>query len=242
MTTIAVIPAIDLRGGRCVRLVQGDPGRETVYGDDPVAVARQWERQGAELLHLVDLEGAFTGSSAHGSMVEEVGKAVRIPLQVGGGIRSREAVRRALEAGAARVILGTLIVEQPQIAAGLAAEFSGRILAGIDARNGMVAVQGWTEETEIKAVELARRVEQWGIGEIVYTDTQKDGTLGGPNLQGLEEILEAGALKVIVAGGIASLQDLLELKSYAPRVSGVIIGQALYAGRIALPEAIAALA
>ncbi len=240
--TVTVIPAIDLKGGRCVRLVQGDPGRETVYSDDPVAMARQWERLGAKLLHLVDLEGAFTGDSVHGSVIKEIVDSIAIPLQLGGGIRSREAVQQALDAGIARVILGTLIVEQPELGARLAAEFSGRLLGGIDARDGRVAVRGWRGQTEIKAVELARRVEQWGIGEIVYTDTQKDGTLGGPNLQGLEEILEASQLKVIAAGGIATLEDLLALKSYAPRVSGVIMGQALYTGRIALPEAIAALA
>lgn len=236
------IPAIDLKGGRCVRLFQGDPGRETVYSADPVAVARQWERLGTQLLHLVDLDGAFTGNSAHGSVIAEIGRAVTIPFQVGGGIRSREAVQRALDAGAARVILGTVIVQQPQLAAKLAAEFSGKLLAGIDARGGLVAVQGWTEQAEVRAVELARRVEQWGIREIIYTDTQKDGTLSGPNLQGLEEILGAGTFKVIVAGGISSLDDLLALKPYAPRVSGVIMGQALYAKRLTLPEAIAALA
>jgi phosphoribosylformimino-5-aminoimidazole carboxamide ribotide isomerase len=242
VTAMLAIPAIDLKGGRCVRLFQGDPGRETVYSADPVAVARQWERLGAQLLHLVDLDGAFTGNSAHGSVMAEIGRAVTIPFQVGGGIRSREAVQRALDAGAARVILGTVIVQQPQLAAGLAAEFGDKLLAGIDARDGLVAVQGWTEEAEIRAVELARRVEQWGIREIIYTDTQKDGTLSGPNLQGLEEILGAGTFKVIVAGGISSLDDLLALKPYAPRVSGVIMGQALYAKRITLPEAIAALA
>ncbi len=242
MTAMLAIPAIDLKGGRCVRLFQGDPGRETVYSADPVAVARQWERLGAQLLHLVDLDGAFTGNSAHGSVMAEIGRAVTIPFQVGGGIRSREAVQRALDAGAARVILGTVIVEQPELAAGLAAEFGDKLLAGIDARDGLVAVQGWTEEAEVRAVELARRVEQWGIREIIYTDTQKDGTLSGPNLQGLEEILGAGTFKVIVAGGISSLDDLLALKPYAPRVSGVIMGQALYAKRITLPEAIAALA
>lgn len=239
---IQAIPAIDLKGGRCVRLFQGDPGRETVYSTDPAAVARQWERLGAPLLHLVDLDGAFSGSSAHGGVIAEIGRSVTIPFQVGGGIRSREAVQRALDAGAARAILGTVIVEQPQLAAKLAAEFEGRIVAGIDARGGIVAVRGWTAGAEVKAGELARQVEQWGIGEIIYTDTQKDGTLSGPNLQGLEEILTAGSFKVIVAGGISSREDLLALKPYAPRVSGVIIGKALYDGRITLPEAIAAMA
>lgn len=242
MADILAIPALDLIGGRCVRLFQGDPGRETVYSTDPAAVALRWERLGAKLLHLVDLDGAFSGSSAHGSVIAEIGRSVTIPFQVGGGIRSREAVQQALDAGAARVILGTVIVEQPRLAAKLAAEFGSRIVAGIDARGGVAAVRGWTERADVRAADLARRVEQWGIGEIIYTDTQKDGTLSGPNLKGLEEILAAGALTVIVAGGISSREDLLALKPYAPRVSGVIIGKALYDGRIALPEAIAALA
>ncbi len=242
MAAILAIPAIDLKGGRCVRLFRGDPGRETVYSADPVAVARRWEQLGAKMLHLVDLDGAFSGSSAHGGVIAAIGRALTIPFQLGGGLRSREAVLRALQAGASRVILGTVIVEQPGLAAGLAEEFGEKIVAGIDAREGVVAVRGWTERAEIRAAELARRVEQWGIGEIIYTDTQKDGTLGGPNLQGLEELLAAGSFKVIVAGGISSREDLVALKPYAPRVSGVIIGKALYDGRITLPEAIAALA
>ena len=236
------IPAIDLKEGRCVRLFQGDPGRETVYSADPVAIARQWEQLGAQLLHLVDLDGAFTGDSANRAVIEAIGRAVKIPFQVGGGVRSREAVQRALEAGASRVILGTVLVKQPQLAGKLAAEFGDKIIAGIDAREGLVTVQGWTEQGESRAVDLARRVEQWGIGEIIYTDTEKDGTLSGPNYRGLEQILAAGSLNVIVAGGISSREDLLALKPYAPRVTGVIIGQALYANRITLPEAIAALA
>ena len=242
MTAQLAIPAIDLKGGRCVRLYQGDPDRETVYGDDPVAMARHWERLGARWLHLVDLDGAFTGNSANRNVIAAIGRAVTIPFQVGGGIRSREDLERMLEAGASRVILGTVMVKQPQLAEKLAVEFGDKLIAGIDAREGLVTVQGWTEQGEIRAVELARRVEQWGVGQIIYTDTEKDGTLSGPNYKGLEQILAASSLKVIVAGGISSLKDLQALKSYAPRVTGVIIGQALYTNRFILPEAIAALA
>ncbi|HOB28147.1 MAG TPA: 1-(5-phosphoribosyl)-5-[(5-phosphoribosylamino)methylideneamino]imidazole-4-carboxamide isomerase [Bacillota bacterium] len=242
MTAQLAIPAIDLKGGRCVRLYQGDPDRETVYGDDPVAMARHWERLGARWLHLVDLDGAFTGNSANRNVIAAIGRAVTIPFQVGGGIRSREDLERMLEAGASRVILGTVMVKQPQLAEKLAVEFGDKLIAGIDAREGLVTVQGWTEQGEIRAVELARRVEQWGVGQIIYTDTEKDGTLSGPNYKGLEQILAASSLKVIVAGGISSLKDLQALKSYAPRVTGVIIGQALYTNRFTLPEAIAALA
>lgn len=242
MSAPLAIPAIDLREGRCVRLYQGDPDRETVYGDDPAAMARHWERLGAPLLHLVDLDGAFTGSSANREMIAAVGRAVEIPFQVGGGIRSRGDLEQTLEAGAARVILGTLLVKQPQLAQELAAEFGDRLIAGIDARGGMVKAQGWTEQGKIGAVELARKVEQWGISRVIYTDIEKDGTLAGPNYRGLEQIITAGSLEIILAGGISSLDDLYALKSYAPRLAGVIIGQALYANRFTLPEAIAALA
>ena len=242
MSAQLAIPAIDLKGGRCVRLYQGDPGRETVYGDDPVGMARRWEQQGATLLHLVDLDGALTGSSANRAAIEAIGGAVAVPFQVGGGIRSQEDLERALEAGASRVILGTLLIRAPQLAEELAAKYGERLIAGIDARGGMVKAQGWTEQGGISAVELARRVEQWGIGRIIYTDIEKDGTLDGPNYRGLEQILAAGSLEVILAGGVSALEDLYALKSYAPRLGGVIIGQALYADRFTLPEAIAALA
>lgn len=242
MSAQLAIPAIDLRAGRCVRLYQGDPGRETVYGDDPAAMARQWERQGAALLHLVDLDGAFTGNAANREAIAAIGGAVKIPFQVGGGVRSREDLERTFEAGASRVILGTLLVKEPRQAEKLVAEFGERLIAGIDAHRGRVKAQGWTEQGEMSAVELARRVEQWGIGRIIYTDIEKDGTLEGPNYRGLEQILAAGSLEVILAGGISSLEDLRALKSYAPRVTGVIMGQALYARRFTLPEAAAALA
>lgn len=236
-----VIPAIDLRRGRCVRLYRGNPGRETVYGDDPAEVARRWERLGARMLHVVDLDGAFTGNSANGAAVASIREAVKIPFQLGGGIRSREAVQQVLAAGASRVILGTCAVENAQLGRSLVEEFGERIVVGIDARDGIAAVKGWTELSSVRARDLACAVEQWGVKEIVYTDTQRDGTLAGPNLTGLEEILAATALQVIASGGIASLEDLGRLKAYAPRVRGVIIGQALYSNRITLPEAIAVL-
>lgn len=242
MAAPLAIPAVDLKEGRCVRLYQGDPDRETVYSDDPVAAARQWERLGAPLLHLVDLDGAFTGDSANRAVIRAIGGAVKIPFQVGGGIRSREDLERALAAGASRVILGTLLIREPQLAGELAASHGGSLIAGIDARGGMVKTEGWTGEGKISAVELARQVEQWGFSRIIYTDIEKDGALAGPNYRGLEQILGAVSLKVILAGGISSLDDLRMLKGYAPRLTGVIIGQALYAHRFTLPEAIAALA
>lgn len=235
-----VIPAIDLRRRRCVRLYKGDPHRETIYSDDPVEVARQWERLGARMLHVVDLDGAFTGRTANRDVVAAMGCTLTIPFQLGGGIRSREAVEKALSAGADRVILGTVTVEQPQIARGIAEEFGRRIIVGIDARDGLVAVKGWTSASPVRVRDLALQVEQWGVKEIVYTDTARDGTLAGPNLPGLEELLDVTDLQVIVSGGIGTREDLFSLNKYSPRLRGVIIGQAFYSNRLTLSDAVEA--
>jgi len=236
---LLVIPAIDLRQGRCVRLYQGDPARETVYGENPVEVARQWEKLGAKMLHLIDLDGAFTGLSHNAKVVSAIGDAVRIPLQLGGGIRSREAVEKAVSVGVSRIILGTIVIEQPQLARQLAEDFGESILVGIDARDGMVAIKGWTESSALQTIELAARIEEWGIKEIVYTDIKRDGTLQGPDLSGLEDILEKTSLQVIMSGGISSTDDLQALKPYSSRVKGVIIGKALYVNQLTLPDAMA---
>ncbi len=233
-----VIPAIDLRGGQCVRLYQGDVNREMVYSPDPVEVARQWENLGARLLHIVDLDGAITGSSLNATAIARIGNTVKIPFQFGGGIRSGEALRRALELGAMRVILGTVAVKQPDLTLKLAEEYKERILISVDTRLGKVAVKGWTENSDLDTLELARLVEGWGIREIVYTDIQRDGTLHGPDLQGIENILKHTSLYIQVAGGISSREDLVSLKPYRERIRGVIIGQALYTNRLTLPEAI----
>jgi phosphoribosylformimino-5-aminoimidazole carboxamide ribotide isomerase len=232
-----VIPAVDLRRGRCVRLYQGQPEHETVYGDDPVEVASQWENLGAKMLHVVDLDGAFRGRSGNGAAVAAIGEILNIPFQVGGGIRSRDDVERTLATGAFRVILGTVAVDQPKLTEKLVAEFGERIVVGIDARGGRVAVKGWVEESATQAKELARRVEAMGVKEIIYTDITRDGTLHGPDLAGLEQLLAATGLRVIMSGGISSREDLLALKAYAGRVRGVIIGQALYSNRLTLNEA-----
>ncbi|MDW7738682.1 MAG: 1-(5-phosphoribosyl)-5-[(5-phosphoribosylamino)methylideneamino]imidazole-4-carboxamide isomerase [Bacillota bacterium] len=234
-----VIPAIDMRRGRCVRLYQGNPDRETVYGDNPVEVARQWEQLGAKMLHLVDLDGAFTGMSQNARIICSIGETVHIPLQLGGGIRTREAVEKALSAGISRVILGTMIVETPGLARELVEEYDESIIAGIDARDGVVAVKGWTEASAERVLDLAARVEQWGIKEIVYTDIHRDGTLCGPDLSGLEAIIKSTSLQVIMSGGISSLDDLQALKPYSSRVKGVIIGKALYSNQITLHDAMA---
>ena len=234
-----VIPAIDLHRGRCVRLYRGDPERETVYGNNPIEIAQQWEQLGAKMLHLVDLDGAFTGHSKNAEMIEAIGGEVSIPLQLGGGIRSREAVEKAMSAGVSRIIMGTIAIEQPELARELARDYGERILVGIDARTGVAAVKGWTETSAVKALDLALRVQEWGIREVVYTDINKDGTLQGPDLEGLEELIEKTALQVIVSGGISSLNDLRSLKPYSERVRGVIIGKALYSNQLTLPDAMA---
>lgn len=232
-----VIPAIDMRQGRCVRLYQGDPAQETVYGENPVEVACQWEKLGAKMLHLVDLDGAFTGLSKNAKVINAIGEAVHIPLQLGGGIRSREAVEKAVSAGVSRVILGTVAVEEPQLARKLAKEYGERILVGIDARHGKAAVKGWTESSVMSVIELALSVEQWGIKEVIYTDIQRDGTLQGPDLAGLENILDKTNLQVTMSGGISSVDDLRALKPYSSRVKGVIIGKALYVNQLTLQDA-----
>ncbi|MGM0688238.1 MAG: 1-(5-phosphoribosyl)-5-[(5-phosphoribosylamino)methylideneamino]imidazole-4-carboxamide isomerase [Bacillota bacterium] len=234
-----VIPAIDLHRGRCVRLYQGNPERETVYGNNPVEVARQWEQLGAKMLHLVDLDGAFTGHSKNAKVICSIGEEVHIPLQLGGGIRSAEAVEKAISAGVSRVILGTIAIEQPKLARQIVDEYGERIIVGIDARDDMVAVKGWTEFSAVKTVELALRIEQWGVKEIIYTDIKKDGTMQGPDMTGLEDILQKTSLQVIMSGGISSIEDLVSLKPYSSRVSGVIIGKALYSNQITLPDAMA---
>lgn len=234
-----VIPAIDLRKGRCVRLYQGDPEKETVYGDNPVEIARQWEQLGAKILHLVDLDGAFTGLSQNAKVIGSIGEEVRIPLQLGGGVRSREAVEKAISFGVSRVIIGTAVIEAPELARELVRDFEERIVVGIDARDGKVAVKGWTESSAVETVELAERVEQWGVKEIIYTDIKKDGTMQGPSLDGLEEIISKTSLQVIVSGGISSKEDLISLKPYGSSVKGVIIGKALYTNQLTLPDAMA---
>ncbi len=232
-----IIPAIDLRKGRCVRLYQGDPEKETVYGDNPVEIALQWEQLGAKMLHLVDLDGAFTGLSENAKVIGSIGDSVHIPLQLGGGIRSREAAEKAISFGVSRVIIGTIAIKDSQLAKELIKEFGDGIVVGIDARDGKVAVQGWTESSAVETIELAMRIEQWGVKEIIYTDIKKDGTMQGPSLDGLEEIINQTSLQVIVSGGVSSREDLLSLKPYKKRVKGVIIGKALYTNQLTLPDA-----
>ncbi len=236
-----IIPAVDLRSGRVVRLTQGDPSRETRYSQDPAAVAREWERRGAPRLHLVDLDGALLGSPANQQALWEIFRAIRIPAQVGGGLRSLEAVRAALELGAAVAIVGTAAIRDPGFLEAVCAAFPGRIALGLDARAGMLATSGWAEATMIRAMDLARRVSHLPLAAIIYTDIQRDGMLGGPDLPGLSAMAAATRIPVIASGGIASERDIHALKALAPPgVVGAIIGKALYDGRLTLEAALAA--
>lgn len=235
-----IIPAVDIRDGRCVRLVHGELSKETKYYEDPLEPALRWRDEGAQRLHLVDLDGAFSGMSKNAAVIERIVKAVGIPVQVGGGIRDAETAENLFACGVERVIIGTAAVSNPDIVAGLCEKHPGKIIVGIDARAGLVALRGWVEDSTVRALDLAQQMAKLGVKEIVYTDIYRDGTLQGPNLEALREMAEHAPLNVIASGGVSSLQDiknLLELESLG--VSGVILGQALYTARVNLPEALA---
>ena len=236
-----IFPAIDLLEGRCVRLYQGDYDRSQVFHDNPADVARQWASQGATWLHVVDLDGAKAGKPANLEAIAAIVEAVSVPIQVGGGLRDRSNVAQLLELGVQRVILGTVAVEQPQLVASLCQEFPGRIVVGIDARNGKVATRGWLETSELLAADLAQQMQQLGAAAIIYTDIHRDGTLSGPNLDALRELATSLSIPVIASGGVSSITDLLSLLALEPLgVTGAIVGRALYTGDISLKQAIQA--
>ena len=223
-----------------MRLVQGRADQETVYGDDPAAMGRRWEAEGAAWLHVVDLDGAFSGKPAHLPLIERIAQAVRIPIQVGGGIRSLESIISVLHCGAKRVILGTQAVGSPLFLREACQRFRGQILLGIDARGGYIATEGWTKPTHLKAVDFAQQVTHFPLGGIVYTDIFRDGMLAGPNLSALCEMADVVSLPLIASGGISSLSDVRAIMGLETRgVGGMIIGKALYSGKIDLSEAIA---
>jgi phosphoribosylformimino-5-aminoimidazole carboxamide ribotide isomerase len=237
-----VIPAIDLRGGRCVRLTQGDFAAEKTYGDDPVAMARRWAGLGASRLHVVDLDGAARGERAHGSVIAAICAALSIPVQVGGGLRDIEAVASVLEAGAERAILGTAAAADPGFVERACARFPGRIAVGIDQRDGKVAIDGWLRDSEATALGIARHAAAAGAAAIVFTDIRRDGTGQGANLEATVAFAAAHAVPVIVSGGVASLDDVHRARlafDAGANLAGVIIGRALYEGKIALEDAIA---
>lgn len=234
-----IIPAVDIRGGRCVRLVHGEPDRETVYHQDPVDAALRWECEGAGMLHVVDLDGAFAGQLENAAVIGRIVSAVRIPVQVGGGIRDVDTAEDLLARGVERVILGTVAVTDPEVVESLCSRFPGRVMVGIDARNGKAAIRGWTDDADCKATDLACRMVRLGVREIIYTDIYRDGTLAGPNLEALREMAETVDATVIASGGISSLADIKNLLGLEPLgVTGVIVGQALYTGRLRLADAL----
>lgn len=236
-----VIPAIDLLEGRCVRLYQGDYERSQVFDNNPAHVAKLWVDQGATQLHIVDLDGAKTGSLVNRQAIEAILQAVQVPVQVGGGLRDKSAVSQLLDMGVERVILGTVAVEQPQLVEQLCQEFPGQIIVGIDARNGKVATRGWLETSEVTAIDLAKQMQHLGTAAIIYTDIHRDGTLSGPNLEALRELANAVSIPIIASGGVSSITDLLSLLALEPLgVSGVIVGRAIYTGDVSLKSAIQA--
>lgn len=236
-----VIPAIDLKDGRCVRLRQGDMAAETVYSDDVTAVAGRWQQQGADLIHVVDLNGAVDGEPKNLPHIESVIKAVRVKVQVGGGIRTIDTVRRYLHAGVSRVVLGTAAITDRAFLEQACQEFPRRIVLGLDARDGRIAIKGWTAVSDVKAVDLVKELSGCAIAAVVYTDIARDGMLNGPNLPALKEIVECSSFPVIASGGITRLEDLQAIRSLGAQLEGAIVGKALYDGKLDLQAAIATL-
>ncbi len=231
-----IIPAVDIRRGRCVRLYQGDPEKETVFSDDPQAMAERWCSEGASRVHVVDLDGAMEGRPVNRQTVVAIAESVAVPVQVGGGIRTDDHVATYLESGVQRVILGTRALEAVDWLGALCERFPGRIAASVDAREGKVSVRGWRETSSVDPIDLAKRLRGLGLGAVIFTDISRDGTLRGPNLRSMSEFAEALDVPVIAAGGIGSLADVAALAKLP--ISGIVIGRALYSGDVSLPEAI----
>lgn len=239
---MVILPAIDLKNGRCVRLLQGRADAETVYSDDPIAQARAWQEQGAEQLHVVDLDGAFSGEPRHAEVIGRIIKELQIPVEVGGGLRTDAQIRRLVDLGVTRAILGTRALEHVEDLAPLVQEFGDIITVGIDARGGFVQVKGWVETTGIRAVDLARRVQDAGVKTIIYTDTATDGMLGGPNLTEMKNLCQAAPhCKIIASGGVSAPAHVTALKALNQKnLFGAIVGKALYDGKTTLSAMIAA--
>ncbi|BCM89283.1 1-(5-phosphoribosyl)-5-[(5-phosphoribosylamino) methylideneamino] imidazole-4-carboxamide isomerase [Abditibacteriota bacterium] len=228
-----IIPAIDIRGGKCVRLMQGDYARETVYGDDPVEMAKRWAGEGAPRLHIVDLDGAREGSSANFEAIQNIVKAVQVPVQVGGGIRSFETLDALLDAGVQRCILGTVLAKNQSFAEEAFAIYADAVIAGIDARDGKVAVEGWQETSAVDAVRFASYMEELGAMRIIFTDIGRDGMLTGPNTGALISVCEAVSIPVIASGGVQNEADVIQLRAIEG-IEGMISGKALYEGTTTL--------
>ncbi len=234
-----IIPAIDLKEGKCVRLEQGLMDRATVYSDDPATTARHWEAQGAELLHVVDLNGAFAGRPKNLDAIKAIRQAVKMSIEVGGGIRDIATIESLVSIGIERIILGTAAIKNPQFVAEACAKFPGRIIVGIDAKEGLVAIKGWAEVTKVKAVDLALQMQDHGVIAIIYTDIRRDGMLQGPNVDATRNLAEGLQIPVIASGGVSTVKDILALLTISHYgVQGVIVGKSIYSGSLDLKEAI----
>ena len=231
-----IFPAIDLRGGKCVRLIQGDFDKETVYSDDPQATALKWQNMGAKFLHVVDLDGARKGSPQNLDAIKKILSAIKIPIEVGGGIRTLNDAEKLLNLGVRRVILGSVAVENISLVEEAVKKFGDKIVVGIDARDGLVAVHGWEKSSAVKANELAKKIVAAGVKTIIYTDISKDGMLSGVNAEIFSELQKFSGAEVIASGGVKSIEDIRALK--AAKIAGVIVGKAIYTGALDLKSAI----
>ena len=234
-----IFPAIDLRGGKCVRLIQGDFDKETVYSDDPQATALRWQSCGAKFLHVVDLDGARAGSPQNLDAIKKILDAVEIPIEVGGGIRTLDDMQRLLSLGVRRVILGSVAVENPALVAEAVQRFGDKIVVGIDARNGFVATHGWEKSSSVAASDLAKQICAAGVKTIIYTDISKDGMLSGVNAKTFAELAKSSGAQIVASGGVKSIEDIRALKAVeSSGVVGVIVGKAIYTGSLDLKSAI----
>jgi len=234
-----IIPAVDLKDGRCVRLCQGRMDQESVYSEDPVQMAKQWESKGAERLHVVDLNGAVTGTPVHQLLIKEIVNSIRIPVEVGGGIRNLEMIETYLSLGVEWVILGTVALRNRSLLEEACRQFPRKVILGIDARRGKVAIQGWKEEVSLEAIELAKQFEGLGLSAIIFTDIERDGMSTGLNSEMTGALARAISIPVIASGGVFRIEEIRQLMELEPDgVIGVIVGRALYTGRVDLEEAI----
>ena len=237
---MTIFPAIDLRGGKCVRLFKGDFDQETVFSDQPAEVAQRWQAQGAQFLHLVDLDGARAGHSENLATVRESLAAVTIPVELGGGIRTLKNIDEVLALGVRRVILGSVAVRDPELVAAACAKYGDRIVVGIDAKDGIVAVDGWGVSGDVDVITLAKRMKQAGVRTIIYTDISRDGTLAGVNVEATAKLARESGVHVVASGGVRDVRDIEALKPYEKDgIEGVIVGKSIYTGSLSLPEALA---
>lgn len=233
-----IIPAIDIRDGKVVRFIQGEFSRQTVYSDSPVAVAEKWASFGVSLIHVVDLDGALEGRLKNLEIIKNIAKSIKPKIELGGGIRDEESIKKVLDAGIEKVVIGTKALDG-KFLGNIAAKYKDRIVAGVDASGGYIHTKGWVLKTRVKAIDLAKKIEGAGIGTINYTDILRDGMLEGPNIVSLKELIAATGLSIVASGGISKIDDIKRLQALKePRLTGVIIGKALYENRIDLGEAV----